>query len=493
MTRQLKIIGALLAALFAALFANLNYIQVLRADDLANDSRNARQLIRDYEIRRGLIIAGDGTTELAGVEETGEALRFRRTYGDGPLYAHVTGYHSIVYGRAELEASFNDYLVGSAPEAFARNLTDLLAGRERVGDDLITTVLPEAQRAAAEGLGDRAGAVVAIEPRTGNVLALWSWPTYDPDRLSSHDREDVRAYWEELQASEARPLVNRGVREWYPPGSTFKLVTAAAALEAGVQPGSTYPDPAEQELPQTTATIRNFGQGTCNGGSPITLARAVEVSCNTTFAQIGLDLGAEALIAQAEAFGFNHTVFEQVPRPLDSRMPQELNEPQTAQSAIGQFDVRATPLQMAMVSAAIGNSGVLMEPTLVRTIEDERSDELASFGSSPLVLPGRANAQAVSQQTAARLRDMMVAVVSSGTGRAARIDGVAVAGKTGTAQHTDGPPTVWFTGFAPADDPHVAVAVVLEEGGGVGDEATGGQIAAPIARAVMEAVLRARG
>lgn len=491
MTRQLKVIGALLLALFGALFVNLNYIQVLQADELANDGRNSRQLIREYEIRRGLMIAGDGTTEIARVEATDGTLRFRRTYTDGPLYAPVTGYYSSVYGRAELEASFNDYLVGSAPEAFARNLADLLAGRERVGDDLITTILPAAQQAAREGLGENRGAVVAIEPRTGNILALWSWPTYDPNRLSSHDRTDVTAYWEELQTHEGRPLVNRAVREWYPPGSTFKLVTAAAALEAGVQPGSTYPDPAEQPLPQTTATIRNFGRGTCNDGQPITLARAVEVSCNTTFAQIGLDLGADALIAQAEAFGFNHTVFEQLERPLDSRMPKELNPPQTAQSAIGQFDVRATPLQMAMVSAAIGNSGVLMQPTLVRRIEDERSDELASFGSRPLVLPGQSNAQAVSQQTAARLRDMMVSAVASGTGQAAAIDGVSVAGKTGTAQHGDGPPTVWFTGFAPAEDPRVAVAVVVEEGGGVGDEATGGRIAAPIARAVMEAVLRA--
>jgi peptidoglycan glycosyltransferase len=489
-TRQLKLVGIGLFALFGALFVNLNYIQVLRADELASDSRNSRQLIREYEIRRGLVIAGDSTTELARVDATDGALRFRRTYPDGPLYAPVTGYHSIVYGRAELEATFNDYLVGSAPEAFARNLADLLAGRERVGDDLITTVLPSVQQAAAEALGERIGAVVALEPRTGNILALWTWPTYDPNRLSSHDRDEVTAYWDELQGNEARPLVNRAIREWYPPGSTFKLVTAAAALEAGVQPDTTYPDPDEQELPQTTATIRNFGRGTCNDGQPITLARAVEVSCNTTFAQIGLDIGADALIEQAEAFGFNHTVFEQLDRPLDSRMPKELNPPQTAQSAIGQFDVRSTPLQMAMVAAAIGNNGVLMQPTLVRRIEDERSDELASFGSLPLVLPGRSNAQAISQQTAAQLRDMMVGVVASGTGRAAAIDGVSVAGKTGTAQHGDGPPTVWFTGFAPAEDPRVAVAVVVEEGGGVGDEATGGRIAAPIARAVMQAVLR---
>lgn len=491
MTRQLQVVGVLLLVLFVALFANLNYLQILRADDLASDDRNARQLIREYEIRRGLMIAGDGTTELARVERTDGALRHLREYPQGQAYAHTTGYFSIVFGRSELESSFNDYLVGSAPEVFGRNLADLLAGRERTGDDLVTTLAPEVQRVAHEALDGRRGAVVAIEPRTGAILALVSSPSFDPNRLSSHDRGDINTYWQELQDDEDRPLVNRAVRDWAAPGSTFKLVVAAAALEDGIRPDTTYPDPVELELPQTTATIRNFGRGTCTGGAPITLAKALVVSCNTTFAQIGLDLGAERLLEQAEAFGFNDKLFDQLPSPLASRFPTELNPPQTAQAAIGQFDVRATPLQMALLTAAIANNGVLMKPHLVRAVLDDRGEQIARFGSEPLAPAGRPDAQAISNGTAQALRDMMVEAVARGTGRAAAIDGVDVAGKTGTAEAGDGAPTAWFAGFAPAQNPRVAVAVVLEDGGGAGAGATGGSVAAPVAKVVLEAGLRA--
>jgi penicillin-binding protein A len=491
MTRQLQVVGGILLALFLAMFVNLNYLHVLRADELANDQRNARQLIREYETRRGLLIAGDETTELALVERTDGQLRYLRRYADGPTYAHVTGYYSIVFARSELEASHNDYLIGTAPEAFGRNIADLLAGRERTGDDVVTTIQPEVQRAAAEALGGRRGAVVAMAPRTGEILALVSAPTFDPNRLSSHSRSDIQAYWEELQDDPGRPLVNRAVRDWYAPGSTFKLVVAAAALEAGVRPDATYPDPVALELPQTTATIRNFGRGTCHGGSPITLTQAMVVSCNTTFGQIGLDLGDEALRDQAEAFGFNARILDDLPSPITSRFPTELNPPQTAQAAIGQFDVRSTPLQMALVAAAIANNGVLMRPHLVREVLDDRGSEVVRFSPEPFAPAGRPNAQAVSQQTARELRDMLVQAVASGTGRAAAIPGVQVAGKTGTAEASDAAPTVWFAGFAPADNPRVAVAVILEDGGGEGPGATGGAVAAPVARVVMEAALRA--
>jgi penicillin-binding protein A len=486
-TPQLRKVAIGMFVLFGALFVNLNVIQVIQADELANDNRNSRGLIREYSVRRGLILAADGSTELARVEPTEGTLRYERRYADGPLFAHVTGYHSVVFGRSELESAANDFLIGAAPETFARNLADLLAGRERTGDDVITTIIPSVQAAAASALGDRRGAVVAIAPRTGDVLALWSAPTYDPNRLSSHDRSAANAYWGELNADGGRPLINRAVREWYPPGSTFKLVTAAAALEAGLaSPETAFDDPVEQPLPQTTAAIRNFGRGTCSGGGQITLSEAMAVSCNTTFAKLGLDLGAEALVDMAEAFGLNRRIIDsdQVPSPLESRMPTDLNPPQAAQSAIGQFDVRTTPLQMALIAATIANEGRAMRPHLIRAIQDERAADLVTYE------PEAFEDQVISTRTAHQLRDMMVRVVTSGTGRNAAIGGVTVAGKTGTAE-TGGPPTVWFAGFAPAEDPQVAVAIVVEDGGGVGDEATGGAIAAPIARAVMEAALAA--
>lgn len=491
MSRQVRRVAAGMFVLFLALFVNLNYLHVLRADELSNDPANLRGLIREYEIRRGLILAGRGASSrpIADVAETDGRLRHQRLYPDGPLYAPITGYYSFIYGRSQLENTFNEFLVGSAPETFARNLGDLLAGRQRVGDNVVTTIRPGVQAAARAALDDRVGAVVALDPTTGEVLALWSSPTYDPNVLASHDPAVVREAWEQLTAHPENPLRSNATQEVYPPGSTFKIVTAAAALENGVvTPESRFPDPVRLELPQTaSASIGNFGGGTCNGGEPIDLRQAFAVSCNTTFAQLGLDLRAERLVAQAEAFGLN--TYSEFQLPLEeSRIPKELDQPSTAQSAIGQRDVRVTPLQVAMISAAVANDGVLMRPRVVREVQDFAGRIIAQYPPEPLDLPG--SAQPISAQTAETLTQLMTGVVENGSGRAAAIPGVTVAGKTGTAQTgEDRAPTVWFTGFAPAEAPRVAVAVVVEEGGGVGDEATGGQVAAPIARAVIEAAL----
>lgn len=493
MTKGLQRTAIAMMVLFGMLFVNLNYVQVLRSEDLANDDRNSRLLIREYETRRGLILAGDRETVLAESEETDGRLRFRRTYPEGNAFAHVTGYHSVSYGRTELELAYNDELAGRTPQAFSRNVADFLAGREQTGDNIITTVLPDAQQAAMDALDGARGAVVALEPRSGAILAFASNPSFDPDRVADHDTSAAAEYKEQLDDDERKPLLNRALREWYPPGSTFKLVTGAAGLEQGMSAESTFDDPARLSLPDTSATIGNFGGGSCSGGGQISFAEAMRVSCNTTFATIGLEVGEDALIDQAERFGFNAEPTRELPDPLTSRMPQELNRPQTAQAGIGEFDVRATPLQMAMVAAAIGNNGVLMEPRAVRAVEDESGNILAEFGGEAFTPSGQGSSQAVSQQTASVLRDMMVRVVEAGTGTGAQIPGTPVAGKTGTAQTREGAagPTTWFAGFAPAADPQIAVAVVVEEGGSAGDDGTGGRVAAPIARDVMRAALGA--
>lgn len=482
-----------MVVLFAALFVNLNYLQVVQADELASNNANARKLIAEYESERGKILIGEGsqTRPIAESVETGGALNYLRVYDEGPRYGHITGFSSPIFGRSELEQSFDDFLTGSAPEAFTRNLADLLAGRERAGDAIHLTVRPEVQEAAESALGQQAGAVVALDPSTGDILALWSSPTYDPNTLASHEPKEVRASWNTLQDDPAKPLLNHALRESYPPGSTFKLVTAAAALEAGINPDRSFNDPSALELPQTTATIGNFGGGTCNGGQPITFERALAVSCNTTFAQLGLDLGTEALVSQAERFGFNNEWESQMPRLATSRIPGTLDPPSLAQSAIGQRDVRATPLQMAMVTAAIGFDGTLMTPRIVDRVEDASGRVIVQFRPQPLVLSRQPNAQVLSRGSADRLQAMMEQVVSSGSGQRAAISGVRVAGKTGTAQTGEGqPPAVWFVGFAPADNPTVAVAVVVPDGGNVGSEATGGQVAGPIAGAVMAAAVQ---
>lgn len=488
MTGSVRRVAAVVLALFGALFLNLNVVGVLRADEYREHPRNTtRQLEQEYGTRRGSILLADGATEVASVEETGGNLRFRRTYPEGELYAHLTGYYSFVYGRSGLEQSHNDALTGSAD--VIGSFTDLVAGRERIGDNVVSTVVPQVQQAARDALGGRRGAVVALDPSTGHVLAAWSAPSYDPAPLSSFDGQEVRATWDRLNADPAMPLNDRALRGFYAPGSTFKVVTTAAALENGISPEQTFEDPARQDLPLTEATIGNFGGGTCNGGSPITLAEALEVSCNTTFAQVALQLGAEVLVRTAESFGFNGDLGGEIStyRPGFIPAASELDAPSTAQSAIGQRDVRVSPLQMAAVVGAIGEGGVLRAPRLVARVEDVGGAVLAE--SDPVELR-----RAVSEDTAAALTAMMVDVVASGTGTRAQLPDVVVAGKTGTAESgvEGGNPTVWFTGFAPAEDPTVAVAVVIEDGGDVGSEATGGAVAAPVAQAVLAAALQAR-
>jgi penicillin-binding protein A len=487
-TRQIRVVATAFLVLFGLLFINVNYLQVFAADELANHPANKRLLIQEYEVNRGEILAADRRTVLARSRETEGTLRYLRRYPEGELYGHLTGYHSFVFGRTDVEQSYNQYLSGRADELFPERLIDDILGRDRRGASVVLTIRPELQEAASEALGGRAGAVAAIEPSTGRVLAMVSNPSYDPNRLSSHDGPSVREAWDQLNEAPGRPMVGRANRELFPPGSTFKVVTAAAALEHGDGPDTSYPNPPTLELPQTTHTLDNFGGRHCAGGAgQIRLAQALQESCNVTFGHIGLELGAEALVEQAHRFGFG----EEIPMDIPFAEGQiedvgffEDNLPRVAISAIGQGDVRTNVLHMALVAGAIGNRGVMMEPRVAREIRDPsgrviREIEPEEYGS-PL---GPRNAQTLAR--------MMQAVVDAGTGTAAQIPGVAVAGKTGTAQTAAGAdPHAWFLAFAPVEDPQIAVAVVLLGEGDLGSEATGGALAAPIARTLMELALR---
>ncbi len=365
---------------------------------------------------------------------------------------------------------------------FVDRLTTLFSGQQPQGGNVILTLDADAQRAAFEGLAGQEGAVAAIDPRTGAILAMASSPSFDPNLLASHDPTEVSENYERIRKNPGDPLLNRTIQQVYPPGSLFKVVVSAAALSSGdYEPDTEVPGPAVLDLPQTSATIGNYFDGACLGGS-LTLTEALAISCNTAFAEIGMELGDDALRDQAERFGFN-TSYD-VPLPVvPSVYPDDLNAPQTAQSAIGQYDVRSTPLQMAMVSAGVANDGVVMKPYLVA--EEQAPDLSALSITEPEPL-----SRAVSSEVAGELSDMMVTVVESGTGGTAAIPGITVGGKTGTAQDGNRPPHVWFMAFAPAEDPQVAVAVIVENGGRLGEEATGGAVAGPIAREVMEAVLQ---
>jgi len=468
--------------LLVALMVAATNIQVREAPSLNADSRNVRSIYREFGVSRGPIIV-DGQAVVASVPSD-DAFGFQRTYTDGPLFAHVTGYFSIVFGRDGIERAENEVLNGTADSFFIRRMQDLVTGRQQRGGSVELTLSRTLQEVAAEALGDQRGAVVALDVRTGAVLAMVSSPTYDPALLAQHSTSRANDAYQGLLADDSHPLRARATSTLYPPGSTFKVITAAAALESGAYDAATVvPAPDTFTLPQSTSVLQNFGGTRCSPTGEQTLADALRISCNTAFAQLGLEVGQDQLRRTAEAFGFNAR--SAVPVPVAaSRVPAELSAPELALSAIGQMDVAATPLQMASVAQTIANGGERLEPYLVARVRDAN---LEIVKDTEPVSAGRA----VSAATARTLTEMMVGVVASGSGTAARVPGVQVAGKTGTAQTTkEAAPHAWFIGFAPADAPQVAVAVLVEHGGSMGSEATGGAVAAPIARKVLEAGLR---
>ncbi len=485
MKAPVRRISVLVAMLFAALLISSTLIQFVQAPSISARADNRRTLLDNYSRERGSIIVGDQPVARS-LPSPDEQITFLRTYPQGPLYAAVTGYFSYTYGAGGgLEGSEGELLSGSADELFYRRVTDLLTGRQQAGASVRLTINAKAQEAADKALGNQRGAVVALDPKTGAILAMVSHPQYDPNQLSQHDQAAVIKAWTTINADPTRPMVNRAISgNLYPPGSVFKIVTASAALEGKVvDEQSQIPAPPVMDLPQTNVGLPNYDRKPCGPNGATTLQHALEISCNTAFGYLGVQLGADALRSQAAKFGFGQTL--RIPTRVEpSTVPAQLSPPQAAQSAIGQYDVRVTPLQVAMVSAAIANHGVVMRPYLVRDVLGSNLESLETHQAVQLSV-------AVSDATASTLTRMLVSVVDNGTGRPAKIDGIAVAGKTGTAQQGNGQaPHAWFTSFAPANDPKVAVAVVVEDGGNAGSEAAGGLLGGPVAKAVMEAVLK---
>ena len=480
MNKQIRALGLAMVVLFVALFVQLNYLQVIRADDLANHPGNNRVAVRDFSRPRGEIRTSDGVVIARSVPVDTPFQRLRQ-YPEGPLFAHVTGYFSFTFGSDGIERTYGAELSGRSGDVRLRQLGNVLAD-EPQGANVTVSVSKAVQEAAAGALGTRRGAVIALDPRTGAVLAMQSYPTYDPNVLSAHDQKAVRAEWERLTSAPAKPMLPRTYRERYAPGSTFKVVTAAAAIErAGELVTKQYPVLKTLDLPQTDQDLPNFGGGSCGG----TLPDLLRVSCNTGFAQVGLDVGAEALAGEAGEFGFGSVPPIDMPAAARSIFPPEetfrRDVPALAKSAIGQQDVTATPLQMALVAAGVANGGVVMEPQVMAEIRDPQGRLIRTADDSSWQ-------RAMSPESAALLRDMMIGVVASGSGTRAAVPGVTVAGKTGTAQTTGDNAHAWMIAFAPAEAPTVAVAVVVESQEGV-TEATGGRVAAPIAQAVLSAAL----
>lgn len=481
MNSPIRKLSVVVFLMLASLLISTTYIQFVQADQLRERGDNRRTLLHVYSRDRGpILVEGE---PIAQSEATSGDLGRIRLYPEDELYAHLTGYFSFIYGAGGgLEQVLNAELAGTADALFYRRVVDLVTGTDPQGASVELTIDPDLQQLAAEALGDRRGAIVAMDPTTGAIRALVSHPTYDPNLLSSHDLLSVEQAWADLNADPSRPMTNRAIGgDLYPPGSTFKLVVAAAALESGdYDPDSVLEAPLRYTLPGTSTSIPNFGGATCGVNDEATLAESIRTSCNTSFAWLANELGADAIAEQAEAFGFGER-FE-IPLPVTpSSYPSDLDDAQVALTGIGQHDVRVTPLQVAMLTSAIANDGEMMQPYLIDVIRDQDLNILSrgepDVASSP-----------ISAQTATELTEMMTEAVATGSGSAAGIPGVSVAGKTGTAEFgTSGAAHAWFTGFIAEGDTNLVVTVVVESATDDWSGQTGGLVAAPIARQLLQA------
>ncbi|MGK2903930.1 MAG: D,D-transpeptidase PbpA [Mycobacterium sp.] len=488
MNNSLRRLSVVFMAMVVLLLANATLTQVFTADGYRADPRNQRVLLDEYSRQRGQITAAGQL--LAYSVSTDGRFRFLRVYPNPQTYAPVTGFYSLGYSSSGLERAEDPVLNGSDERLFGKRLADFFTGRDPRGGTVDTTVRPGVQEAAwdamAEGCdGPCKGAVVALEPSTGKILAMVSAPSYDPNRLASHDGAVQTATWDELRDDPEAPLVNRAIAETYPPGSTFKVVTTAAALQAGSTPDTQLTSAPRIPLPGSTATLENYGGTACGNEPTASLREAFALSCNTAFVELGIDAGADKLRATARAFGLDSP-----PAPIPLQVAESTVGPISdaaalGMSSIGQRDVAVTPLQNAMVAATIANDGVTMTPYLVDTLKGPDLSNITTTAPSE-------QRRAVSAQVAATLTDLMVGAEQV-TQQKGAIAGVQIASKTGTAEHgTDPrntPPHAWYIAFAPAQAPKVAVAVLVENGG---DRlsATGGAVAAPIGRATIAAALR---
>lgn len=488
MNRPIRNIAVACLVLFVALLLNANYVQFVQADELNGKNGNRRVINEEFSRDRGAILV-DGKPVAESVKSDDE-YKFQRRYPDGELYAPLTGFFSYIFGRDGIESSQNSVLSGSDDRLFVNRVVDLVSNKQPKGGSVELTVDPLAQKAAAEGLQrlgkETKGAVAAIDPRTGAVLAMVSQPSYDPNLLAAHNFTEVQDSWKAFGADPDRPLDNRATQQTLPPGSTFKLITAAAALENGVvgEIGDKVKAGKTLSFPGYGYTLPNENGSDC-GGDEITFERALNVSCNVAFGGLALQIGQEKLAAQAAKFGFGtDPISGLAASPSRFTAPDTtLEPPQLGQSGIGQYDVAATPLQMAMVAAGIANDGNVMKPYVVDTV---RAPNLRVLDKTQ---PTRLS-EAVSPTTARKLQEMMVSTVTQGTAASAQIPGVEVGAKTGTAQSTaDRPPYAWFVSYAKDGDNEVAVAVLVESSDTARDEIAGGRLAGPIAQSVMKAVL----
>ncbi|WP_442737841.1 peptidoglycan D,D-transpeptidase FtsI family protein [Streptomyces pseudogriseolus] len=484
MNRTIRRASVFTLLLVFALLVRATWVQFYEGRALADDKDNRRNAIETYAEPLGNIVVG-GERITGSARTKGSDLAYKRTYTDGPLYAAVTGYASQAYAPTQLEGIYADVLNGTDPRL--KTVTDTVTNGRAAPGDVVTTVDPAVQKAAYQALGDKKGAAVAIDPETGRILAAVSTPSYDPAELT--DANTAGEAWTRLNEDPDKPLTNRALRQPLPPGSTFKLVVAAAALEDGlyssVDERTDSPDP--YPIPDSSKDLTNENPSApCENAS---IRVALQYSCNNVFGKMAVDLGQDKVRDMAEKFGFNDEKQDVPVRAYASVYPSDMDEAQTALSGIGQFDVTATPLQIAMVSAALANDGELVSPHMVSRVTDSGGDVLEDHDEDA------STRRIVSSSTAEQLRSAMQTVVDAGTGTNAQLPGATVGGKTGTAQHGENnskTPYAWFTSYAESDSngKKVAVAVLVEQSDAERSEVSGNGLAAPIARETMKAALQ---
>ena len=491
MNRNIWKLGIAMVVLYAAIFVKLNWIQVVQKDSLDNNPLNTAQVRRDFNRPRGSIQSADGVLLAQSITNPDTASEFKRVrvYPQSDLFAQVTGYFSFTYGASGVERQYSDLLSGLTFDQQIKSFGDLFVQRDNVAD-ITVSVRADAQKVAREQLGNREGSVVALDPRTGEILAFWSFPSYDPNTISSISAKEATAAWKAYNADPTKPLRAHQYQERYFPGSTFKVVTSGIGLRSGLVTNTdpVYPYATSYTPAQTNKPISNFGGETCGGALP----EILKVSCNSAFAEMGaVTIGPSEMVKGAEAFGFNDVPPIDLPEGVKSVFPTDVgnNPPKLAMSSIGQNDVQATPLEIALVAAGVANGGTIMKPHVFLSARDPQGEVIETFTNAAWRNP-------LTNDDALTLRQDMVGVVQGGTAVGMQIQGCEVGGKTGTAQLGTTPPMshTWIMGFAgpPGRPPTVAIAVVVLNQSG-GSEATGGRVAAPIARSVLQTILRAQG
>jgi peptidoglycan glycosyltransferase len=491
MNKQLRRLGLGLIACYVLLFAQLNWLQVVKANTYNNDPRNNRKIVRDFTRPRGSIVTADGVVVAESVPSN-DRFKLQRVYPTGDLFAGVVGYFSFYYGAQGVEQQYNDVLSGQTPQQQLAGFANLFNDNVNTGD-VVLTLRADIQRVAKAALGNREGSVVVTDPRTGAILAMWSWPSFDPNSVATHDFNKATAARNALLANPAKPLLMNAYQENYMPGSSFKIVTATAALASGQYNVSSYFPPTRAfVVPARPTPIENYGGEVCGGNLPQVFAR----SCNTAFAEIGTTLGPETMVNAAESFGWNRAVPIDLPNPAQSYFPSVAFfradvpngiSPKLATSSFGQDWPAATPLQTNLDAVAVANKGVIMTPHVMAETRDSKGALLQRYQPKPWLTP-------MTPATAATMTDFMIGVVQNGTARCCLqlANGIQAAAKTGTAQlHPAGDPEAshaWITAFAPADNPRVAVSVFVKASPEV-SAGVGATVAGPVAKQVLDYVM----